>query len=133
MPLAAAKFAMTSASKKLGVAAGCTGTVPGKSGQTVRGFMAFSAVMLLKCLSSSAESVALTVEAGSMAAPIGKLTTPNFAASVVLSAGALAGLGSWGVGGPPLPGGGCERFVATTTASQKGDRDRRTEQYLPHH
>src|SRR5687768_14446951 len=77
----------------------------GRLGQIVSGFMAFSAVMLLKCLMSSVESVALVVEAGSMAAPIGKFTWPYFAARTVLSAGALAGLGSCGGAGGPAGGG----------------------------
>ncbi len=93
-----------SACVKLGETAGSE--VPGMLGQRTSGFMTFSAVMLLKCLISSAESVALVVEAGSMAAPIGKLTTPNFAAMTVLSAGAEAGLGSCEGPPPPLPGGG---------------------------
>ena len=44
---------------KFGEAAGCV--VPGTLGQSVSGFMAFSAVMLLKCLMSSADSVALVM------------------------------------------------------------------------
>ena len=47
---------------KLGVAAGCV--VPGTLGQIVSGFMTFSAVMLLKCLMSSAESVASVSDEG---------------------------------------------------------------------
>src|SRR5687767_13999399 len=94
MLLLAAKVARMSACVKLGEAAGCE--VPGMLGQIVSGFMTFSAVMLLKCLMSSAESVALVVEAVSMAAPTGKFTWPYFAARTVLRAGALAGLGSFG-------------------------------------
>ena len=102
MLLFAAKLRRMSACVKFGDGVGCE--VPGMLGQSVSGFITFSAVMLLKCLMSSAESVALVVEAGSMAAPTGKFTTPYFAASVALSAGAVAGFGSWGADGPP--GGG---------------------------
>src|SRR5688572_2603010 len=94
---------MTSAAAKLGAAAGWV-ALPARFGQMVCGFMAFSAVMLLKCLSSSAASgEPATVNTASMAAPIGKPTFPYLAASTVFNAGALAGGGN--VGGPPPPGG----------------------------
>src|SRR6188474_1340970 len=50
----------------------------------------------------------LVVEFGSMAAPTGKSTTPDFAASVVLSAGALEGGGKPPPPPPPPLGGGNE-------------------------
>src|SRR6188474_18871 len=93
---------MVSAGTKLGEAAGKV-VLPARLGQTVSGFMVFSAVTLLKCLASSAFSGAVVVAEGSMAAPTGKFTMPYLAASTVFKAGALAGGGS--VGGPPPPGG----------------------------
>jgi len=51
-------------------------------------------------LMSSAESVVLVIDAGSIAAPTGKLSMPNRPAITVLSAGALAGSGS--TAPPPL-------------------------------
>src|SRR5688572_3060521 len=104
MLLAIAQSWIASAGTKLGAAAGCV-VLPARFGQTVSGFIAFSAVTLLKCLSSSGRSdEAAPTDAGSMAAPIGKSTMPYLAASTVFNAGALAGGGS--VLEPPPLGGG---------------------------
>ncbi len=77
MPLLRAKSASVSAGAKFGCVAGCAvlPLVPGALGHTVSGFITFSAVMLLKCLSRTSRSASV-VETGSMAAPTGKFTTP---------------------------------------------------------
>src|SRR5687768_12419821 len=98
MPLFVAKVTSASAGPKFGVAAGAGGLLPGAFGHTTLGFIAFSAVMALKCFLSRFEG-APVIESASMAAPTGKPTTPKRPAMVVLSAGAVAGSGSIG---PPL-------------------------------
>src|SRR5262245_21210137 len=108
MPLLNANAANVSAATKSGCVAGCAvlPLVPGALGQTVAGFMTFSAVMLLKCLSSTSRSPP-AVDDTSMAAPTGKFTTPYRAARLVLRGGALAGGGNPPPPPPPpLTGGG---------------------------
>src|SRR5690349_15894430 len=98
MPLFVANVTSASAGAKFGVAAGIGGLLPAAFGHTVSGFIAFSAVIALKCFLSSV-AAAPVVESASMAAPTGKPVTPKRAAMTVLSAGAVDGSG---ITGPPL-------------------------------
>src|SRR5690348_12192614 len=98
MPLFAAYVTSASAGAKFGVAAGIGGLLPAAFGHTVSGFIAFSAVIALKCFLSSVDAAPVVLSA-SMAAPTGKPGTPKRFARVVLSGGAVAGSGSTG---PPL-------------------------------
>src|ERR1043165_6843580 len=90
MLLACANATMVSAGARFS-AEGSEG-VPGRLGWMVSGFMAFSAVRLLMCLTSTAAS-GHVVNSGGIAAPTRKLL-----ASTVLSAGAVAGSGRLGAG-----------------------------------
>ena len=69
MPFANAKSTSASPGAKFACGAGWV-VLPGAFGHTVSGFMAFSAVMLLKCLSRMARSVPAS-DPASMAAPTG--------------------------------------------------------------
>ena len=99
MPLLKAKATSASAGAKFGAVAGMAllPLVPGALGHTVSGFMAFSAVMLLKCLRSKSAAVPSS-ESAPMAAPTGKSTTRKRTEIWVFNGGALAGGGK-----PPEP------------------------------
>ena len=106
MPLAAAKFAMMSASKKLGVAAGCPGRCPAGSARACQGFMAFSAVMLLKCLMQQRGVRGVGGGGGLDGGADRKIDDAEFCRKRGLERRRAGGVRQLGVGGPPLPGGG---------------------------